>query len=141
MYRLLLASVAMVLVLSSVMAEDKPLDAKKLEGKWTFVSGMKNGSEAGDEMKKAEFEITKDTMTLNNNGQAFKFKFTIDSKASPAAIDLEITESPFGAGMKAKGIISLDGDDCKLCYIPMGEDRPKKFDGKDAFLFVLKRKK
>lgn len=141
MVRLLSACLVSLIALSATLAEDKPIDVKKLEGKWTFVSGMKNGNDAGDDMKKAEFEIAKDVMTLTNNGQTFKFKFTIDSKPSPAAIDLEITESPFGAGMKAKGIIALDGDDLKLCYIPMGDDRPKKFDGKEAFFFVLKRKK
>jgi len=133
--------VALVCLIGSQADDKKELGAKKLEGKWTFVSGMKNGNEAGEDMKKAEFEITKDTMTLNSMGQVFKFKYTVDGKASPATIDLEMTESPFGAGMKAKGIVSLEGDEFKLCYMPMGEERPKKFDGKDAFLFVLKRKK
>lgn len=139
MIRFLTACLALVVV-SSLHADDKKFDAKKLEGKWTFVSGMKNGNEAGDDMKKAEFEIAKDIMTLKNNDQTFKFKFTTDDKANPVNIDLEITESPFGAGMKAKGIISLEGDDVKLCYAPDG-DRPSKFDGKNAFLFILKRKK
>lgn len=141
MVRLMCAGLVALLCLASIRAEDKAFDAKKLQGKWTFVSGMKNGTEAGEEMKKAEFEIVKDVMTLTNMGQVFKFKFTTEGKTNPANIDLEMTESPFGAGMKAKGIISVDGDDFKLCYMPMGDERPKKFDGKDAFLFVLKRKK
>jgi len=139
MFRILTASLALLAV-AMLHADDKKFDTKKLEGKWTFVSGMKNGTEAGDDMKKAEFDIAKDIMTLKNNDQTFKFKFTVDDKQTPTSIDLEITESPFGAGMKAKGIISLEGDDCKLCYAPEG-DRPTKFDGKSAFYFVLKRKK
>lgn len=142
MMRLLCSGLMALFCCCLVSADDKkPLDAKQLEGKWTFVSGMKNGAEAGDDMKKAEFEIVKDVMTLNNMGQTFKFKFTVDGKTSPASIDLEMTESPFGAVMKAKGIVSLEGDEFKLCYHPMGDDRPKKFDGKEAFLFVLKKKK
>ncbi len=139
MFRFVMTCIALIAVVS-LNADEKKIDAKKLEGKWVFVKGMKNGNDASDEMKKGEVEIEKDGMTLRDGGQSFKFKFTIDDKQTPAAIDLEITDSPFGAGMKAKGIISLEGDDFKLCYAPEG-DRPTKFDGKDAFLFELKRKK
>lgn len=142
MVRLLCASVLALCCLVNLNADDKKeFDAKKLEGKWTFVSGMKNGAEAGEDMKKAEFEIVKDVMTLTNMGQVFKFKFTTEGKTNPANIDLEMTESPFGGGMKAKGIVSVEGDEFKLCYIPMGDKRPEKFDGKEAFFFVLKKKK
>ena len=141
MIRLMCAGLVALLCFSSVRAEDKELDVKKLEGKWTFVSGMKKGNDASEEMKKAGLEITKDTMTMTTEMGAFKFKYSIDSKASPATIDLEITEGPVGQGSKSKGIISLDGDDLKLCYMPMGDDRPKKFDDKEANCFVLKKKK
>lgn len=140
MVRLMCASLAALLALSCSYADDK-FDAKKLDGKWTFVSGMKNGVEGGEEMKKTEFEVAKDIMTMTTPMGAFKFKYTIDAKATPATIDLEITEGPIGQGSKSKGIISVDGDEFKLCYSPMGDDRPKKFDGKEAHLFVLKRKK
>lgn len=142
MVRLLCAGLVALLCLTNVGADDKKeLDVKKLEGKWSFVSGMKNGNEAGEEMKKAEIGISKDVMTMTTGMGEFKFKFTIDAKANPATIDLEITDGPVGQGSKSKGIISVDGDELKLCYDPMGGDRPKKFDGKEAHLFVLKRKK
>lgn len=142
MLRLLCAAVAALLVLNIAGADDKKeFDAKKLEGKWSFVSGMKMGQEAGDEMKKAEFEVAKDVMTMKTEGGVFKFKYTLDTKASPVAVDLEITEGPIGQGSKSKGIVSVEGDEFKLCYIPMGDERPKKFEGKEANLFVLKRKK
>lgn len=142
MVRLLCAGAAFLLVFCVAAADDKKeFDAKKLEGKWSFVSGMKSGQEAGEDMKKAEFEIAKDVMTMKTDGGVFKFKFTLDGKASPAAIDLEITEGPVGQGSKSKGIVSVEGDEFKLCYFPMGDERPKKFDGKEAHLFVLKRKK
>jgi uncharacterized protein (TIGR03067 family) len=129
-----------VLAVASLCADDKKFDASKLDGKWTIVKGMKNGQEGGDDMKKTEIEIAKDTLSLEGAQGKFKFKFKLDDKQSPVAIDMEMTESPFGAGMKAKGIVSLEGDDFKLCYAPEG-DRPKKFDGKEAFYFELKRKK
>lgn len=125
-----------------VTADDKKdFDAKKLEGKWSFVSGMKAGNEAGEDMKKTEFEITKETMVMTTPMGAFKFKYSVDAKANPVSIDLEITDGPIGVGSKSKGIVSLEGDNLKLCYMPMGDERPSKFDGKEAHLFVLKRKK
>ena len=141
MVRWLSVCAALCLVVFVAADDKKDFDAKKLEGKWTFVSGMKMGNEPGEDMKKAEFEIAKDTMKMTNMGQEFKFKYSLDAKASPVTIDMEITDGPVGQGMKSKGIISLEGDELKLCYTPMGDDRPKKFDGKESHLFVLKRKK
>jgi uncharacterized protein (TIGR03067 family) len=118
---------ALVLGLAAALAtgsraDDKkdkaPLDPAKLEGTWTF---------------------TKDKLTMGEGDMKFEFKYTVDAKASPATIDLEMTSGPVGAGSKAKGLIALDGDELKLCYSP--EDRPKEFSGEKAFLFVLKRKK
>jgi hypothetical protein len=56
---------------------------------------------------------------------------------------MEMTESPFGAGAMAKGIIEVKGDDLKLCYTTEG-DAPKNFEAKEgsnAHSFVLKRSK
>ena len=63
-----------------------------------------------------------------------------DAKADPAKIDLEITESPFGAGVKAPGIVKVEKETVTLTYAPMGGDRPAKFDDDKAFMFVLKKK-
>jgi uncharacterized protein (TIGR03067 family) len=122
-------------------ADDKKaaLDPAKLEGTWTFVSGMKNGAKASDEGLKSTVKITKDKLTMGEGDMKFEFKYSVNAKAGPAEIDLELTSGPVGAGSKAKGLVALDGDELKLCYSP--EDRPKEFSGEKAFLFVLKRKK
>jgi uncharacterized protein (TIGR03067 family) len=119
--------------------EKKGFDAEKLVGTWTFVSGTKNGEKASDMGLKSEMKVTKDKITLGEGDMKFEFKYTLDAKKNPVAIDLEITASPFGAGMKALGIISVEGDELKLCYAQ--ETRPEKFDGAKAFLFVMKKKK
>jgi uncharacterized protein (TIGR03067 family) len=78
---------------------------------------------------------------LNNK---FVIKYKIDASKTPAVIDMEITESPFGAGAKAIGIIALDGDSLKICYKPMGDKAPTKFEsseGDSTNMFVLKRAK
>ena len=139
---------ALVLGLAAALAtasraDDKkdkaPLDPAKLEGTWTFVSGVKNGAKASEEGLKSAVKITKDKLTMGEGDMKFEFKYTVNAKATPAEIDLEMTAGPVGAGSKAKGLIALDGDELKLCYTP--EDRPKEFSGEKAFLFVLKRKK
>ena len=122
--------------------EDKKFDASKLEGTWEFKSGEKNGTKMAADALKGKVKITKDLISMGEGDMHFEFKYTLDAKKDPVAIDMEMTKSPFGAGAKAKGIIAFDGDDIKLCYNPMeGGDRPTKFDGEKNHLFVLKKAK
>ena len=123
-------------------ADEKKFDAAKVEGTWEYKSGEKNGKKVEADALKGKVKITKDMISMGEGDMHFEFKFTVDAKASPATIDMEMTKSPFGAGAKAKGIIAFDGDDIKLCYNPMeGGDRPTKFDGEKNHLFVLKKAK
>jgi len=125
-----------------VAADEKKFDAAKVEGTWEFKSGEKNGTKVEADALKGKVKITKDMIAMGDGDMHFEFKYTVDAKASPAAIDMEMTKSPFGAGAKAKGIIEVDGDELKLCYNPTeGGDRPAKFDGAKAHLFVLKKAK
>jgi uncharacterized protein (TIGR03067 family) len=120
-------------------------DAAKLAGKWQVTGGKKAGNDVSDEAKKGVYVITKDKITIMDGDQTiFEIKYAIVPKTSPAAIDMEITKSPNdGAnGSKAKGITALSGDELKICYPPMGGDRPTKFDGSDKnHYFVLRRVK
>src|SRR5437762_14001938 len=81
-------------------------DAAKLEGTWKFVSGVKNGEKlTADQLKNQTVTITKDKLTLKSPDATFVMKFELDTKKSPVGIKLEITESPFGPGAKAAGIL------------------------------------
>ena len=138
---------ALVLGLTIVLAaplsadDKKPaFDAAKLVGNWEYKSGEKNGTKVEGEALKPKIKITKETITVGEGDMLFEFKYTVDTKTDPVGIDMEMTKSPFGGGMKAKGIIGFDGDDVKLCYAPEG-DRPAKFDGAKAHYFVLKKAK
>jgi len=71
----------------------------------------------------------------------FEFKYTIDAKVTPVAIDLEITEGPIGKGEKRKGILELKDDTLKLSYPPEEGDRPAKFDDGKSHSFTLKKEK
>lgn len=143
-------SVAIVMaLLAPAGADDKKkddtIDAAKLVGTWSFVSGEKNGQKADAEaLKKLSVVLTKDTLTMKGDMGDFVFKYKLDTKKSPCQIELEMTEGPVGQGSKATGIIALKGDELKLCYPAMGGETPKDFAAKEDSgnnFFVLKKKK
>ena len=114
-------------------------------GKWAYVSGEKDGKKVeADALKSQSVTITKEAITLKGDAGTFVMSYEIDEKKSPMTVKLKITESPFGAGAKAAGIIELKGDDLKFCYAPESDDAPKGFEAKEGSKhhnFVLKRSK
>jgi uncharacterized protein (TIGR03067 family) len=134
---------ALVVGIAPLGADDKEtkLDPAKLVGDWTYVSGMKGGEKVNADNLKNKVVITKETLTLAGE-QKFVMKYDLDSSKSPVGIKLKMTESPFGAGAEAVGIISCDGKELKLCYDPEGKKAPAKFEStaeNKAHLFVLKK--
>jgi uncharacterized protein (TIGR03067 family) len=120
-------------------------DPAKLVGSWKYVSGVKNGEKVKEEhFKNQTVTITKDMITLKAPDATFVMKYQLDTKKSPVGIKMEITQSPFGAGAKAAGIIEVNGDDLRICYAPLEGDAPKTFEAKEGskyHLFTLKRAK
>ncbi len=122
---------------AAVSAEDKKpgedkkpaeFDAKALVGKWTLTSGMHAGEKKEVDKQKDPADISADKITLKTPDATFEFKYTLDTKASPVAIDMEITEPEGFKGAKSKGIVAMDGDTLKLAYNPKPDgDRPKDF--------------
>ncbi len=140
-----LAACALVWAVGPLGAEDKDakFDGAKLVGDWTYVSGMKNGEKVNGDNLKNKVVITKETITLTGD-MKFVMKYELDASKKPVGIKLKMTESPFGAGAEAVGIIGFDGDELKLCYDPEGKKAPEKFEAKadsKTHLFVLKRAK
>ncbi len=144
---------AVLLVAAAAVAEDAKkdkagagLDPAKLVGTWTYESGTRSGEKVDKEKMADKVVITKDTFTLGTGDMKFVIGYKIDTKKSPATIDMDIKDGPVKEG-KAQGIIALKGDELKICYVAlMGDDvkRPEKFEStKDnkAFYFVLKREK
>lgn len=126
--------------------DDKKAGESMLVGKWKLTDGKKAGTAVGDDVKKGYYEISKDAIKIFDgmtDKPTFVMKYTLDTKASPVAIDMEITEGPAPEvkGAKAKGIVEVKGDELKICYEPMGGDRPTKFDGEKFYAFTLKREK
>ena len=86
-------------------------------------------------------------MTLKSAEATFVFKYKVDAKATPVAIELEILEPEGFKGAKAKGIVSLEGDVFKLAYNPKPDgDRPKDFkstkdNGSHVYVMKMAKKK
>lgn len=142
--------VAVAVFAGGLMAEDKKeapkFDASKLEGKWTITAMTKMGEKV-EKLPKEAVEITKDKITTKTEAGDFVFKYTVDAKADPMAVDMEIVSDTF-KGTKANGIIKLDGDTLMLAYDFDPEaktpPRPKAFESKKdskTFNYTLKRAK
>lgn len=129
--------VAVMLVGGGAMGEDKKeapkFDASKLEGTWKVVE-MTKYSEKAEAKDLKPVVITKDSITTKTDLGEFVFKYTVDAKSDPAAIDLEITSDQF-KGMKAQGVIKMEGDKLMLAYDVAEPDaktltRPKSVESK-----------
>lgn len=122
---------SLVLLLASVlMADDKEDAAKKeqekFQGEWKLVQS----DEITLKIKGAEYEF-------NGGGQSEKGKFKFNPSATPAEIDVDITEGT-DAGKKQVGIYELKGDKVKFCFALAGEtNRPKKFEAAEDGSMIL----
>jgi len=147
-----LASLAVaLLVVPCVRSEEDTgktkFDPAKVVGAWTITSGERSGDKIDKERLAAKITVTKDTITiLAGPDQKFVIGYKIDSKASPATIDMEIKDGP-GVGSKAQGIIAGNADGFKLCYVVVMDEkanRPAKFEStkdNNASLYVLTKDK
>jgi uncharacterized protein (TIGR03067 family) len=123
-------------------AEDKKGEAPKLEGKYELTGGKKDGKDISDESKKGKYTISSDKITIEGMGVKFVMGYKLDAKATPTKIDMEILEGPEGTkGSKAQGIVEKKDDVVRLAYSTEKDKRPKDFDGKDWFMFELKKMK
>jgi uncharacterized protein (TIGR03067 family) len=117
-------------------------DKIDLAGKYTVVSGKKNGADIDEKSKKAKYTATADTFTVEGGDVKFVIGYKLKADATPVEIDMSIAEGTDGTkGITAFGIIEVKGDTLKLAYALDKEKRPKDFDGKAGFLIELKKTK
>ncbi len=120
-------------------AADDKID---LTGKYTVVSGKKNGADIDEKAKKATYTATTDTFTIAGGDQKFVISYKLKPGATPVEIDMAIAMGPEGMkGTLAVGIIEVKGDTLKLAYSLDKEKRPKDFDGKTGYYVELKKAK
>ena len=120
-------------------------NAKSLIGTWNYTSGNKAGEELPAERMQGDVVVTEKDFTMPAGpSDKFVMSYKLDAKKSPVTIDLNIESGPAPAGTPALGLIKVDGDTMTLCYHPLGQDRPEKFEANASngcFMFVLKRAK
>jgi uncharacterized protein (TIGR03067 family) len=137
---------ALPLLLGPVAAGEKDkFDPKKIQGKWSYVSGEKDGKKIdAKDLAGGTVDITKDKITLSSPDGKFVIAYKlVDTDKTPVRLDMEILEGPQGKGAKAAGIIAFKGEQLQLCYPAMGGAAPKTFAtkaGSGLHLFTLKKK-
>ena len=103
-------------------------DLAKLQGEWLMSTGVADGFELPDEMKRNFKRVCKgNELTVMNGEQVImKATITLDQTKSPRTIDYESTEGPT-KGKKLLGIYELNGDTFKSCFGAPDEARPGEF--------------
>lgn len=123
--------IAGVLVAAGPTDEALKKELAQLQGTWTVVSSEQKGGPHRDTLDaRFVFAGAKLTVTLKGEQAKEPFTITIDPSKAPHWID---------SGKLGQGIYSLEGDQLKLCFGQ--KERPREFNSKDGYLFVLKREK
>ena len=132
-------AVGLALCLGLTARAEEKID---LSGKYTVVSGKKNGADIDEKAKKATYTATADTFTIAGGDVKFVISYKLKPGTTPVEIDMSIAEGPDGSkGTPAVGIVEVKGDTLKLAYSLDKEKRPKNFDGKDGYYVELKKDK
>jgi uncharacterized protein (TIGR03067 family) len=141
----LLPVVCVFLLLGADKKDDAKKDMAQMEGKWSMVSGERDGQPLPDDIVSSARRVVKaGETTVTIGGELFlKAKFTLDLSKKPKAIDYTVTGGQ-NEGKTQLGIYELDGDTVKFCFAAPGEERPTEFrtkTGSGQTLSVWKREK
>jgi len=130
-----------MLLVGTVLAEDKKDDRQAFQGTWTIV-----------DRKKADDKEPVTAPTVVFEGDKYKIKagdkvvetgtFKLDGSKSPKQIEVAVTEG-MDKGKKWHGIYEIQGDSLRAVVGPTDKDRPTKYDNppEGVRAFVLKREK
>ncbi len=120
--------------------QDEKAAAPKLEGRYTIVSGEKDGKAIPEgDIKGSIVVFTADKIvgTDKDKKEFFASSYVLDAAHKPWLIKMK-SNSPKEA--EAMGLIKQDGDTVTLIYALPGGDAPQEFKTKDKqHLFVLKK--
>lgn len=121
-------------------------DRKQIEGRWNVISLVVNGKEPDlEDVKKLTVVNQADgTWKLLSAGEMLsKGTSSIDPMKTPKTIDFTVTEGG-GAGNQHRGIYELGKTTRKMCFAPVGKDRPAEFastPGSEIILVTFEREK
>ena len=118
-------------------------DLKKIQGTWKFISQeMEGKARAPEDVAKLKITFTDDKWSVREDGKVVQAgTHKLDPTKKPAQVDAMVTEGE-GKGEKMLGIYELKGDTMKVCFDPMGKERPTGFSAKAGqFAAVIQREK
>jgi uncharacterized protein (TIGR03067 family) len=106
-------------------------ETTRFGGSWRIVSSEIEGSSAPqDQLKGSRLTFDGKRFMSTEEGRTSGGTFRVDPSRHPRTIDLIFTEGP-EKNKTVLGIYELDGDLCRLCLAPPGQDRrPSQFAGK-----------
>jgi uncharacterized protein (TIGR03067 family) len=149
--------------LAAALAGGEPVKPKKevkvkFPGTWKVVSAEVNGKELGEGIKRTRWVMTDTTFTAKlpqegkgefayQAGEAARRGTKAGEAARRGTIDIEVLRSEIvrDGGPRKRvylGIYSVEGDRLRICYAPVGKDRPTALattPGSGDTLFVLER--
>lgn len=117
---------------------------KQIQGTWQFIISqeMDGKPRPAADVKKIKITFTDDKWSVREDGkvvQAGTHQF--DPSKKPGQVDAKVAEGE-GKGSTMLGIYELKGDTLKVCFDPMGKERPTSFTAKAGqFSAVVQREK
>lgn len=143
--KLLMVVAVGVLVAAGGRTEENPKkELEKHTGTWQAVSVERDGKKLPDEeVKKVKLTVKGENYTYQVGGQEIEGKHTLNPAKKPKQIDAVRTKGS-NAGETLKGIYELDDQTFKVCFAPVGKDRPTEFvtkEGDGRRLMTFKREK
>lgn len=116
---------------------------KQLQGTWKFIAQEMDGKpRPAEDLKNLTITFTGDKWSVRMDGkevQAGTHKF--DPSKKPGQIDAKVTEGE-NKGSAMLGIYEMKGDTMKVCFDPMGKERPTSLTAKAGqFSAVVQREK
>jgi uncharacterized protein (TIGR03067 family) len=126
---MLLLAVTAIASAADAREEAIKKDRKQIEGTWRMVSLTVNGNKSaeGDVKKLTVVNGSDGTWSLRSEGNEIsKGTSTFNPTQSPKTIDFTPTEGG-GKDSLFLGIYELGENTRKLCFAPMGKNRPAEF--------------
>lgn len=121
----LLAFAAIGTLPVGVAKEGDDSELKKLQGTWKFIAQTMDGKERPkEELAKLTITFTDDKWAVKDDGKVVQAgTHKLDGSKKPGQVEAKVTEGE-GKGTTMLGIYELKGDTMKVCFDPMGKERP-----------------
>ena len=132
---------ACLLIAADAKEDAVKKDMKAMQGDWAMVSCERDGIKmSAEEMKTYRRTVQKDKYTVviagDDGVQRLNGTTTLDPTKKPKTIDAVRTDSP-SKGKAMFGIYAFEGDKQKVCFAPVGKERPTDFISKAGTGHVL----